>query len=135
MTSGIFITPQSPDVAKFLITSAPYLVIPPIIATIAFVVPLYGLHGRLEVEKDRLQAEVEVRLKGLLAELNRDVDALDFRRADGLNKTLASMLQQREVIARLPTWPWSTGTLRAIVTAILLPVFLFIVQLLLGRIL
>ena len=135
MTSGIFITPQSPDVAKFLVTSAPYLVIPPIISTIAFVVPLYGLHGRLEVEKDRLQAEVEVRLKGLLAELNRDVDARDLRRADDLNKTLAPMLQQREVIARLPTWPWSTGTLRAIVTAILLPVFLFIVQLLLGRIL
>jgi len=133
VTSGIFITPQSPDVAKFLITSAPYLVIPPIIATIAFVVPLYGLHGRLEAEKDRLQAEIEVRLKGLLAELNRDVDALDFRRADGLNKTLASMLQQREVIARLPTWPWSTGTLRAIVTAILLPIFLFSVQLLVAR--
>ncbi|TAJ99653.1 MAG: hypothetical protein EPO36_11390 [Chloroflexota bacterium] len=135
VTSGIVITPQSPDLAKFLVTSAPYLVISPIIATLAFVVPLYGLHGRLEVEKDRLQAEVEVRLKGLLTELNRDVDARDLQRADDLNKTLASMLQQREVIARLPTWPWSTGTLRAIITAILLPIFLFVVQLSLARIL
>jgi hypothetical protein len=105
VTAGFFAVPPSTDLEKFLITSAPYLVIPPIIAIIAFVVPLYGLHGRLEAEKDRLQAEVEVRLKGLLAELNRDVDARDLQRADDLNKTLASMLQQREVVAKLRRGP------------------------------
>ena len=135
VTSGYFVVPPSPDLATFLITSAPYTVIPPLVAMIAFVMPLSGLHGRLEAEKDRLQAEVDARLKGLLAELNRDVDARDFRRADELNKTLASILQQREVIAKLPTWPWSSGTLRAIVTAILLPIFLFVVQLSLARVL
>ncbi len=46
----------------------------------------------------------------------------------GLNKALGTMLQQRDVVARLPTWPWSAGTLRAFVTAILLPLGLFIVQ-------
>ena len=136
-TSGAILVESSrpADATTFLITSAPYLVVPPIIAIIAFVVPLYGLHGRLEAEKDRLQAEVEVRLKGLLAELNRDVDAGDLRRADDLNKTLASMLQQREVVARLPTWPWSTGSLRTIITAIFLPLFLFTIQLILARVL
>jgi hypothetical protein len=135
VTSGFLIVPPSPDLAAFLVTSAPYVVVPPIIAIIAFVVPLQGLHGRLDAEKDRLQADVEVRLKGLLAELNRDVDARDLRRADGLNKTLASMLQQREVVARLPTWPWSTGSLRTIITAIFLPIFLFTIQLILARVL
>jgi hypothetical protein len=51
-----------------------------------------------------------------------------------MNKTLASLLQEREVLSKLPTWPWSTGTLRSLVTAILLPLFLFVVQLLVTRV-
>ncbi len=102
---------------------------------VVFVVPLLGLHGRLVDEKERLQAASDDRLKSVLAELNRDVDGLDLGRADALNKTLASVLQQRDVLARLPTWPWSTTTLRAFVSAILLPLALFLVQRVLGQLL
>ena len=49
-------------------------------------------------------------------------------RADGLNKTLASRLQQRDLLAKLPAWPWSAGTLRGFVTAILLPLRLFLMR-------
>lgn len=100
---------------------------------IVFVVPLLGLHGRLVDEKERLQSEADDRLKGILAELNRDAVALELGRADALNKTLASLVQQRELLARLPTWPWSTTTLRAFVSAILLPLALFVVQRVLGQ--
>ena len=41
--------------------------------------------------------------------------------------------QQRDVLAKLPTWPWSVGTLRGFVTAILLPLVLFLIQMLLSR--
>ena len=51
-----------------------------------------------------------------LGEFNRDVDARDLSRADGLNKTLATLVLQREILAKLPTWPWSTATLRGFVT-------------------
>ena len=128
MASSLLFVPIPTDPNLFLVTWAPFFVIPPVIAAIAFLVPLYGMHGRLVAEKDRLQGEAEDRLKGLLAELNRDVDARELGRADGLNKTLASMLQQRDVLARLPTWPWSTGTLRAFITALLLPIVLFLIQ-------
>jgi hypothetical protein len=104
-----------------------------VFAVFVFVYPLLGLHGRLVAEKEHLQGESEERLKGVLAELNRDVDSGELGRADALNKTLASLLQQRDVLARLPTWPWSTGTLRGFVTAILLPIALFAVQRLLGQ--
>ena len=62
------------------------------------------------------------------------MDGLDLGRADALNKTLSSVLQQRDVLARLPTWPWSTTTLRAFVSAILLPLALFVVQRVLGQV-
>jgi hypothetical protein len=54
-------------------------------------------------------------------------------RADGLNKTLASLQLQREILAKLPTWPWSTGTVRGLATAILLPMTLFLVELFISR--
>ena len=61
------------------------------------------------------------------------MDARELARADGLNKTLASLLVQREILAKLPTWPWSTTTLRGFVTAILLPMALFLAQQALSR--
>lgn len=103
-------------------------------AGVIFVVPLLGLHGRLADEKERLQLEADERLKGILSELNQDAGRLELARADGLNKTLSSLLQQREVLARLPTWPWSTTTLRAFVSAIMLPLALFLVQRILGQV-
>ncbi len=112
----------------FVITWLPYLVVPPLIATAAFVVPLYGMHGRLIAEKERQQGQTEERLQGLFDEINRDVDARDLASADALNKSLMSLLQQRDVLAKLPTWPWSTATLRGFVTAIFLPLALFLIQ-------
>jgi hypothetical protein len=97
-------------------------------ALAVFVLPLRGVHSRLVVEKQRLQFAAEDRLKAILAELARDVDAVDLSRADAVNKTLGSLIQQREVLARLPTWPWSPGTLRGFVSIILLPIALFLAQ-------
>ena len=82
--------------------------------------------------KAGLQGATEDRLKAVLAAIHDDVDALDFRRADGLQKILSSVIQEREILAKLPTWPWSAGTLRGFVTAILLPLALFVGQRLLG---
>jgi hypothetical protein len=133
-TSGFLIVPATGDIEAFLVTSAPYIVVPPIVAALAFILPVSGLHQRLVDEKERLQDETELRLKAFLEDLNRDVDGRDLQRADAMNKTLDSLLQEREVLSKLPTWPWSMGTLRSLVTAILLPLFLFVVQLLVSRV-
>jgi hypothetical protein len=128
VTAGSFLTPVPAEPLAFVVKSLPFLVGAPAIALVAFVVPLYGLHTRLEAEKARRQGEAEHRLKALLAALNEDVDRGDLARADGLNKQLASMILQRDVLAKLPTWPWSTATLRAVISAIFLPVVLVVIQ-------
>ena len=135
LATGFVFSPVPAETVAFLVRSVPYVVVTPLIALIAFVVPLYGLHTRLAAEKERLQGEAEERLKTVLAALNADVDRGDLARADGLNKQLASMVQQREVLARLPTWPWSTGTLRAVLSATLLPIVLFVIQGVLSQVL
>jgi hypothetical protein len=133
MGSATLVAPPPTTEASVLVVWLPWLVGLPLLAAAAFVLPLLGMHGRLVDEKERLQGEAATRLKLVMAKLDHDVDAGDLARADGLNKTLASVLQQRDVIGRLPTWPWSTATLRAFVTAIFLPLLIFLLQRLLGQ--
>lgn len=116
------------SVEAFVVGVAPFVVVAPLIAVGSFVAPLAGAHDRLEAQKAQLQDDLELRLQTTLATLNREVDAGDLARADGLNKTLASLVLQRDILAKLPTWPWSTATLRAFGSAILLPLGIFLAQ-------
>lgn len=97
-----------------------------IAAVASFALPLYGLHRRIAAEKERLQAAADGRLASLLGALHQDASKLDLSRADGLNKLLGSALQEREVLAKLPTWPWQAATLRGFVSALLLPVAVYV---------
>ena len=56
------------------------------------------------------------------AELSR----LAQLRIDALNKALASLLQERDFVGRLSTWPWDSSTLRAVLSAVALPIVLFL---------
>lgn len=118
-----------------LVLWGPWIVGIPLFAIAAFVLPLRGMHERLVGEKDRLQAGTEARLKSLLTRIDRTVDDGSLSDADALNKMLATLLQERDVIARLPTWPWSPTTLRAIITAIAVPLLLFLAQRFLSQVL
>jgi hypothetical protein len=118
----------------------------PIAATV-FILPLRGLHDRLVDEKRRLLGAVNARFVAATAALHESVDelgpadvaaapALQVRqvRADTLNKSIASLVQERDVLTRLSTWPWDPTTLRAFVSAILLPIVIFLATRLLGRV-
>jgi hypothetical protein len=48
---------------------------------------------------------------------------------------IKSLLAARELIARTPTWPWSSGTFRGFSTAVLLPILLWRVLRILERVL
>jgi hypothetical protein len=95
-------------------------------AVAVFILPLYGMHRRIVAEKERLQSVAGERLRGLLDELERDAAHVDLSRADGLNKLLASVISERELINKLPTWPWQAATLRGFVSALLLPVVVYL---------
>jgi hypothetical protein len=117
----------------FLIAWGPLLIVPPLVAIVAFVAPLTGAHARLEAQKERLQDATEQRIRSLLDDLHRDVDTRDLARADAYNKSLATLLMERDILAKLPTWPWSTATLRGFFSTILLPLTLFVLQQVLSR--
>jgi len=78
-------------------------------------------------EKERLQLEANRRLKATLMRLHQAVDERDLSNSDALNKTLESLQLERDAIARMPTWPWEPGTLRAFVSALLVPLVLWLI--------
>ena len=101
----------------------------------AFVVPLRGMQARISQEKDRLLQAANERLEKTIARLHESVDTGDLTPADQLQKTLASLVQEREILGRLRTWPWDPSTLRAFASAIALPIGLWLVTRLLERVL
>lgn len=103
-----------------------------LVGAAVFVLPMLGMHGRLEVEKDRLENDADARMRGLLAELDDAIDARDRDRVGALDGMVSALRHQREVLAALPTWPWSTATVRGFASALLLPIGLFLVQRYLG---
>ncbi|HUP83894.1 MAG TPA: hypothetical protein VM284_06875, partial [Candidatus Limnocylindria bacterium] len=103
------------------------------LAIAAFLLPLRVMHGRLSREKFDLMDGSQDRLKLVLERLHAAVAANDVSNADQLNATLSSVLAEREVLAKLPTWPWSAGTFRGVATAVLLPIVLFVITRLLDR--
>lgn len=103
------------------------------IAAATFILPLLGIHRRLTAEKHRLLSESSDRLESALAELHRRVDQGRLSRVDELNKTLASLEMERNLLSRIPTWPWQPETLRTLVAALLLPLVLWAAQALLAK--
>ena len=135
VASSIVIVPLPSDLGGYLLGWAPYTVVPPLIAAIAFVVPLTGVHAALVEQKERLQDAAQVRVQAALSGMAREVDAGDLSRADAWSKTLGNLEAERTILAKLPTWPWLTSTLRGFVSAILLSMALFLVQQALSRLL
>jgi hypothetical protein len=93
---------------------------------VVFIAPLWGIHGRLVDAKDALRLDAERRVTRLAVELNSRIDSGDFAGATSLTGTLSSLTALRERIDRLPTWPWPPQLLRGFVSALLLPVIVYV---------
>jgi hypothetical protein len=100
-----------------------------LLSVLAFLLPLWRTHQRLAAEKRRLQGEVERRLDAALANLHRHLDEFDAQALAGIKLAVESLLLERKVLDEIPTWPWQPGTLKALLTALLLPLVLFLAQL------
>ena len=104
-------------------------------ASLAFGLPLVGMHQRMNREKQRLEAEVGARIEALIDDLHGSLDRRDLSAADGQNKKLARLVTERDLVRRMSTWPWQAGTAGAVMSAVLLPIALWLVTRVMERIL
>jgi hypothetical protein len=92
-----------------------------------FVLPLWGIHGRLAAAKAVLLRGASLRDQALEAELFRRVDAGNLAGVKEVADALSGIRATGDRIAKLPTWPWPPHVLRGFISAILLPVAVFLI--------
>jgi hypothetical protein len=111
-----------------------------VVTIVTFMWPLLGIHGRLVQEKQRMLRESSQLLEATIAELHGLVAAGESRniddqhtRAQFLHVTMACLETEQSMLTGIPTWPWQPGTLRGFVTALLLPLVVFVLQYVIQR--
>lgn len=130
---SLFLLPSTADVSYVIISVAWYS-FAVLIAGAAFLLPLRGVHERLVNSKRSLQSEVGRRLSATLVQIHDGVDAQDSNATQAAHQALATLMAERELVNRVPTWPWSVSALTGFLSAVLLPIVLFLVQQRLSRI-
>jgi hypothetical protein len=101
----------------------------------AFVWPLLGVHRLLVEEKGRMLDEASLRLEAAIVELRQRMDSGKLEGMTDLNMAIASLELKQNALNRVSTWPWQPETVRWLVTALVLPLALWIIQFVLQRIL
>lgn len=91
-----------------------------------FVVPLWGIHERLVDEKAILVRGVDERVSRIATEMYRRIDAGEFDGSKVVSDALAGVTTLRDRIQRLPTWPWPPQLLRGFVSALILPLVIYV---------
>ena len=104
-----------------------------LVALACFVLPLLGMHRRLAHEKSRLLGESSRRLESTLAALHERVDHGEYEKVDGMQKAVAALQTEYQIIDKISTWPWRTETLRTFLTTITLPIIMYLISRFIGR--
>jgi hypothetical protein len=99
-----------------------------LMALIVFVWPLWGAHRLLTEAKDAALTDLAARKESARAQLHHAVDGGTLERVDPLHKALEALQAEFSELTKVPTWPWSPGTLRNLMGAVLLPMFLWLIQ-------
>jgi len=102
-------------------------------AAVTFVWPQIGVHRLQVAEKERLEDEAIQRFKVAVGELHRKIDAQELDGIMDLNMAMASLEMELKAIRKAPTWPWDPDVVRLLVTALALPLGLWLVELILQR--
>jgi hypothetical protein len=97
-----------------------------VVGIATFTIPLWGIHERLVDEKAILVREVDERVGRIGAEMYRRIDAGEFDGTKVVSDALAGVNTLRDRIQRLPTWPWPPQLLRGFVSALVLPLVIYV---------
>jgi len=100
-----------------------------------FLLPLAGVHARLTRERDTRLDHANHLIETASAELHRRVEGGELDDMDEMYKALAGLDLERSLLRTLPTWPWQGDTLRLLVSALGLPLGLWLIQFFIGRLL
>lgn len=105
------------------------------LGVVAFIAPLFGIHRMLENKKAAALCRASERLHIVLADLHSHIDGRSYTELDPVNKAIVGIKEEIALLEKVATWPWKPETVRLLITAILLPIVLWLVTRVLERLL
>lgn len=115
----------------------PQVLIPMIVlllfALVVFVWPQIGIHRLQASEKERLLDEATQRLETTISELHQQIDDQELENIADLNIAMTTLQTETNILRKTPTWPWEPEVVRLLITALALPLGLWLVQLILQQ--
>lgn len=115
------------------VVSVSLYIIMVLLAIVTLVLPLRSVHQRLVEEKRRLLAEANQRLESKLERLHRSLDADHLDEVATIREAVCILVDEREILVKIPTWPWRSTTFVGFVTALIFPIFLVVLQIILEK--
>jgi uncharacterized membrane protein (DUF485 family) len=103
------------------------------LAFLTFLLPLWGIHRRLAEAKQDVLEENSIQVQSAQKKLYAAIEAEDYAKVNGLDSAIGSLYKVRDQLKSIPTWPWATGTFRSFLSAIFLPMVLWVLQTLASR--
>jgi hypothetical protein len=123
-----------PSAARGVIDLATYSVCA-VLAILAFVLPVIGIRDLIEREKDSALDRTTGLLQTSIDSLHQDVGLRDFSQAKETEAAIRALTLERDLYAKVSTWPWNPVVFRGFASALLLPLVLWLVTRLLERLL
>jgi len=113
-----------------LIANAPIAFVPILVGNIAaasvFVVPLLGLHARLEAARSAQLDAVGERLEDVVATLSKRIERGDLGDVAPLQQSIMGLTLMRDTLLKVQTWPWRPGTFTTLVTVFGAPILIYL---------
>ena len=106
-----------------------------LIAVVIFIWPQLGIHNLQVAEKEHLLEQANQRFEVIIAELHRRVDEGELDKMNDLSMTMTNLEMELNSLKKIHTWPWQPETVRWLITALVLPLGLWLIQFALQRIL
>ena len=104
-----------------------------ILALTVFVQPLTEINRRLRDEKKRLLKNLNTQIEDAFEKVRADIQSNKLEYIQSQSIAIDIMLKEKALLETIPTWPWAPSTFRGFLAAVFLPIFLWLVQQLLGR--
>ena len=115
-------------------TQLVFIAVMGILAVAMFFLPLLGMRNRLKDEKALLLRQTNLRIQQTTGRIHDQVDSNRHENISDLKEAMSALIEERNLLIGLSTWPWDPGTFRGFATTILLPILLWLVTRLLERI-
>ncbi len=100
-----------------------------------FFIPLADINRTMRRAKERLLSELGKDLKEVQQRAHRSLAQKTMANVSDLHNAVSMFREEMEIVQKIRTSPWQTETLRNLLTPLLIPVFVYIIQRFLGGLL